>query len=103
MMFYPIGTPKLNALFMSVESCYLDRQISSVVHTLNPPREKFSVVEHLTLERRNNTRSVEVHMTEREWCKMFRTFSNLKILRDDDEFVEELSRCQRVDGGGHPV
>ena len=69
---------------------------------INSPSEKFSAVEHLTLEHRNNMRSVEVHMEiEHEWRKIFGTFScfsNLKIFRVD-EFVEELSRCLRVDDG----
>jgi hypothetical protein len=29
--------------------------------------------------------------TEREWCRIFRAFSNLKVLLDDYEFVKELS------------
>jgi hypothetical protein len=49
-------------------------------------------------------RSVEVRMEiEREWRKIFRTFSNLKSLRDDDKFVEKRSCCPRVDDGAHPV
>jgi len=39
---------------------------------------------------------------EREWRKIFRTFSNLKTLRVDDEIIEELSRCLR-DDEGYPV
>jgi hypothetical protein len=75
-----------------------------VARILNSPSEKFSAVEHLTLEHRNNIRPVEVRTEiEREWRKMFRTFNNLKTLRVDDEFVEELSRCLRLDDGGHPV
>jgi hypothetical protein len=45
-------------------------------------------------------RSVEVHMEiEREWRKVFYTFSNLNTLRIDDEFVEELPSCLRMDDG----
>ncbi|KAF8493706.1 hypothetical protein F5888DRAFT_1806026 [Russula emetica] len=79
---------------ISVDWWYLDWQVSSVVRNLNLPSKKFSAVVHLTLEHRNNMQSVEVHMEiGREWSKIFRTFSNLKTLRVDDE----------VDDGGHPV
>jgi hypothetical protein len=62
MMFYPHRDAKLYALSTSVDWLYLDWQVSSVTRILNSPSETFSAVEHLILERRNNMRSVEVHM-----------------------------------------
>jgi hypothetical protein len=109
MMFCPNRDAKLYALSASVDWWYLYRQVSSVTRILNSPSEKFPAVEHLTLERRNNMRSVEVHMEiEAHQTRVaqdiyYKTFSNLNTLRVDDEFVEEISRYQRVDDGGHPV
>ncbi|KAN0111242.1 hypothetical protein V8E52_008722 [Russula decolorans] len=103
-MFRPHRDAKLHALFISVDWWYFDWQVSSVAQILNSPCEKFSAMEYVILEHRNIMWSVEVYMEiEHEWCKLFRTFSNLKTLCVDDEFVEELSRCLLVDDEGHPL
>jgi hypothetical protein len=62
----------------------------------------FSAVEHLTLENEAHSQSFEEHneVDRIEWCKIIRSFSNVKTLRVVDGLNLEIARCLQLDDGG---
>jgi hypothetical protein len=57
-----LAAATLATLSTSVDWWNPNWQVSSVTRILNSPSEKYSAMEHLTLEHWNNMRSVEVYM-----------------------------------------
>jgi hypothetical protein len=94
-----------DAFSVNVDCWHLDWQVSSVAQISNALSPMFSAVEHLTLVHRVHSRSSEDHneVDRTEWRKLLRSFSKVKTLRIDDGLVRELSRCLRLDDGGHPL
>jgi hypothetical protein len=80
-------------LAILVNCKHLEWQVSSVAQILNPLSQMFSMVEHLTLEHRERSRSSEEHneVDRTEWWQLLRSFGNVKTLQVDDGLVEELS------------
>jgi hypothetical protein len=74
---YPREDAEAYALYLGVICWPFDRQVSSVAQIFNPSSQIFSAVEHLIL-------------------------SNVKVLRVNDGFVQELSRCLRSGDGERP-
>ena len=100
-VFYPREEAEMFALSINVDWWFLDFQVSSVAQIFNTLSQTFFAVEHLTLEHGNYIRLVDVD-NEVKWRKILRSFGNTKTLYVDDGFVEELSRCLRLDDGERP-
>ena len=61
-------------------------------------------MEYLTLRHEVHQSSEEHNDVDRiEWRKILRSFSNAKTLRVEDELVEELFRCLRLEDGELPL
>ena len=91
--------------FVQVDCWQLDWQVSSSVQISNALSQVFSAVEHLTLQHEVHSQSSEEHndVDRIEWHKLLRSFSNVKTLRVEDGFVEQLSRCLRLEDGEPPL
>jgi hypothetical protein len=90
---------------MMVNCWHLDWQVSSVAQISNSLSPIFSTVDHLTLGHEVHTRSSEEHdeVDRTEWRKLLRSFSNVKTLHITNGFVEDLSRCLRLEDGELPL
>ena len=97
------------AFSINVDCSHLDWQVSSMAQIFNAFSQRLllSGVEHLTLSDSyevHSRLSEEHHEVDRtEWCKLLRSFSNVKTLRVHRGLVGELSRCLRLDDGEHPL
>jgi hypothetical protein len=97
---------EVDGLSITVYCRHFDQQVSSVAQIFNSPGQILSTVEHLSLE---HCRSFEEHDGANtqpnlaDWRNLLRSFSNVKTLHVEEELVEELSRCLRVDDGEHPL
>jgi hypothetical protein len=93
--------------FVRVDCVHLDLQVSSMAQISNALGQAFSPVEHLTLLHEVHTsRSSEEHNYDVDpiQCrKLLSPFSNVKTLRVEGGFVEELSRCLGSAGGELPM
>ena len=104
-----VNPPKTNlpldTFFISVHCWHLDWQVSSMAQISNALSPIFSAVEHLTLTHQLHDRSSEEHneVERTEWCKLLRSFSNVKTLRVHHRLVGEISRCLRLDDGEYPL
>ncbi|KAF8490324.1 hypothetical protein F5888DRAFT_1638120 [Russula emetica] len=92
------------ALVIDVDCWHLDCQVSSTAQILNTLSQKFSAVEHLTSGHEVHSWSSKEHneVDRTEWCKLLRSFSNVKTLSVDDGLVRELSCCLQLDDGELP-
>jgi hypothetical protein len=101
---YPRGEPEMYALSISVSSWYLDWQVSSMAQISDSLSQMFSAVEHLTLGHEVHRQTSEDHnqVDSAEWCKLLRSFSNVKTLRIAKGLVGELSRCLQLEDGELP-
>ena len=90
---------------VNVHCWHLDWQVSSVAQISNALSQIFSTVEHLTFTHKVHSQSTEEHneVDRAEWCKLLKSFSNVKTLRVDDGLVGELSHCLRLDDGEYPL
>jgi hypothetical protein len=85
-------------LSITVYSRSLHLQVSSLAQLFNSLSQKFSTVDHLTLEHEKS--SEEHNQVDRaSWRRLLRSFSKVKTLRVNDGLVEELSRSLRPDDG----
>ena len=102
---YPHEEAKTYSFGIAVNCWDLDWQVSSVAQMSNALSQKFSTVEHLTLEHEVHSRSSEEHneVNDTEWRKLLGSFSNVRTLRIPGRLVRELSRCIRLDDGEHPL
>ena len=96
------------AISIDVICQHLDWQVFSVAQISNSLIQKFSAVEHLTLEHEEHTRSSEEHneVDRTEWRRLLRPFGNVQTLRIDSigsGFVEQLSRCLESEDGEPPT
>ena len=104
---HPREEDAIFALRIAVVCRHLDWQVSSATQIFNALSQVFSTVEHLTFEhlgwvhRQSSDEHNEVDRTE--WRKLLRSFSNVKTLHVDEELVEELSRCLRLEDGELPL
>ena len=102
---YPPGEAEMYTLFIDVSCCHLDWQVSSMAQISSSLSQLFSAVEHLALEHSVHHLSSEEHneVDRAEWCKLLRSFRNVKTLRIDNGLVEQLSRCLQLDDGELPL
>ena len=102
---YPREETEMYALFIAVGCHNLDWQVSCVAQIFNSLSQRFSLVEHLALERKVHSLPSEKHNTvdRVEWHKLLGSFKNVKTLRVDNGLVEELSRCLQLDDGETPL
>ena len=100
-----IAQIKMIPLLIVVHSWHLDWQVSSVAQIFYPPNQKFTTVEHLTLEHSVHILSSEEHneVDRSEWRKLLRAFSNVKTLRVGNGLVKEVSSSLRPDDGELPL
>ena len=107
-MVYPRVEVEIYALNVTVESYDIDWLVSYVAQVYNLFGQIFSAVERLTLEYENepydwssNELDLEQSGFNRiEWHQLLGSFSNVKTLCIDNEFVKIVSRCLESDGGG---
>jgi hypothetical protein len=101
---YPHEEAMTYALAVAVICYHLDWQVASAAHISNFLGPTFSAVEHLTLEHSIHSQSSEEHdeADPTEWCKLLRSFRNVKTLRIAKGLVKELSCCLQLDDGGLP-
>ena len=95
---------KAEVYALSMDLLYHHLQVSSVGRMFNSLGQKLSTVEHLSLEHEGSSEEhdgLEVDPTE--WRKLLRSFRYVKILRVDDRFVQEVSRCLELDDGEYPL
>ena len=93
------------ACIVRVDCWHLDWQVSSGAQICNALSQLFSAVEHLALQHDVHSQSSEEHndVDRIEWCKLLRSFSNVKTLDVENGLVEQLSRCLRLEGGELPL
>jgi hypothetical protein len=103
---YPRGEAEMYALTVTVESYVIDWLVSYVAQVYNSFGQIFSAVERLTLEYESepyssNGLDLEENGFNRiEWHQLLGSFSNVKTLCIDNEFVKIVPRCLESDGGG---
>ena len=97
----PEDETEMYAFHIRVHCWHLDWQVSSVARILDALGQRFSAVEHLTLEHEVHRRSSNEHndVNRTEWRKLFKPFSNVKTLHIDNGLVKELSRCLQLENG----
>jgi hypothetical protein len=80
---------------------HLDWQVSSMAQILNVLRPLLSSVVDLTLDYREHTLSSQCHneVDQTLWCKLFRSFRNVKTLRVHSGLIGNVSRSLRLNGG----
>ena len=103
---YPPGAAKMKAaLVINVRCWHLDWQVSSAAQISNSLGHLFSVVEHLTLEHEEHSRSSEEHneVDRTEWHKLLGSFRNVKTLYIGNGLVEQLSRSLDLEDGEPPL
>ena len=83
------------AFLVTVNCWQLNMQVSSTVQISNALGQVFSAVEHLALQHEAHSQSSEEHndVDRIEWCRLLRSFSNVKTLEVKDGLVEQVSRC----------
>jgi hypothetical protein len=94
------------AFVIKVYCWHLDWQVSSAAQISNALTLVFSAVEHLTLEHEvvYGQSSEEHNDVDRiEWRNLLRSFSNVTTLRVEDELVEQVSRCLRLEDEELPL
>ena len=71
----------------------------------NALSQRFSAVDHLTLEHEVHSQSSEVHNNVDliGWRNFLRPFSNVKTLHIDNGLATELARCLRLEDGELPL
>jgi hypothetical protein len=99
----PRGKAEMNVLSITVYCRHLDWQVSSATQISNSLSQKFSSVEHLSLEHEEHIWSSEEHneVDRTEWRKLLSSFSNVKTLCIDS--VKYLSDCLELDDGELPL
>ena len=102
---YPHEAAEMYPLAILVKCWELDWQLSSMAQISNSLSQTFSAVEHLTFQHEEPIWAFEIHneIDPTEWRKLLRSFRNVKTLRIDDGFIEELSRCLESDNGELPL
>ena len=98
---YPYGKTNVYALGITVKSCHLDWQASSMAQIFDSLSQIFSEVEHLALQHKLHSESSEEHndVDHTEWRKLLRPFSNVKTLRVGKGLVKDLSRYLELEDG----
>jgi len=102
---YPHEATEMHALYITVDCCHLDWQVSSAAQIFNSLSPLFTAVEYLTLRHEVHSQSSEEHneADRTEWRQLLGSFRNVKTLRIDKGLVEELSRCLELDDGELPL
>ena len=95
---------EMYAFHIRVHCWHLDWQVSSVAQIFHALSQRFSAVEHLTLEHEIHSQSFEEHndVDRTEWHKLFKPFINVRTLFIDDGLVKELVRCLQSEDGEDP-
>ena len=91
------------ALTIGVFCWHLDWQVSFATQISNSLSKMFSV-ERLVLQHKVHSESSEEHneVDHTEWRKLFRPFSNVKILRVGKGLFKDISRCLQLEDGELP-
>ena len=102
---YPHQQAETYALFIIVNCCHLDWQVSSAAQIFNLLSPVFSAVDHLSLKHEVHSQSSEEHneADRTEWRKLLSSFRNVKTLLVAEGLVKELSRCLQLDDGELPL
>jgi hypothetical protein len=101
---YRRGVSALYVISMGVHCSPPDLQVSSVAQIFDSIGPIFSTVEYLAFEYEVPEYFEEQNEFDRtEWRRLLRPFSNVKTLRIDEELVEGVSRCLRLDDGEDPL
>ena len=102
---YPHEEAEIYALFLSVKSCHLDWQVSSVAQVFDVLGPVFSAVEHLAFEHKVHSQTSEEHneVDRSKWRKLLSLFGNVKTLRIAKGLVKELTGCLESDDGELPL
>ena len=92
-------------IWVMIECCHLEQQVSAMAGICNGLCEVFSAVENLTLQREvHDPSSQDRNDVDRiEWRRLLRSFSNVKTLSIKDGLVEDLSHCLRPEDGELPL
>jgi hypothetical protein len=85
---------KLSTFYMVVKCRYLDWQVSSATQIVSALEPVLTVVEKLTLNHVifNGSSAWHNKVDRTQWRELLRPFSNVKVLRVQNELVEELAR-----------
>jgi hypothetical protein len=97
---------EMGAFSIVVHCCHLDLQVSFVAQISNTLSQIFVAVENLTLAQLHSLAYAfdeHNHVDRAEWLKLLRSFSNVRTLRIQGRLVKKLSRCLRLEDGGHPL
>ena len=102
---YPREEVEMYALFIVVNCCHLDWQVSFAAQIINALSPVLSAVEQLTFEHEVHGQSSEEHneVDRTEWRKLLSSFRNVKTLRIATGLFEELSCCLQLDDGELPL
>jgi hypothetical protein len=84
---------------------HIDWQVSFATQLFRTLRTVFSAVKHLTLEFQRSYRSSEmINDADRtQWRELLGSFSNVKILRVNEDFCRQISRSLQVVDGESPL
>jgi hypothetical protein len=84
---------------------HLDWQVSSAAQILNTLQPVLSVVEKLTLIYYEHIQSSEWHheVNRTQWRQLVRPFTNLKMLRVNDELIGKLAPSLHAEDGEPPL
>ena len=84
---------------------HLHWQVSSAAQILNTLQPVLSVVEKLTLIYHEHDQSSEWHneVDRTQWRQLLRPFTNLKMLRVQDELIGKLARSLQAEDGEPPL
>jgi len=105
LMAYPRGAIGRYLSIVYLDSGTFQDQITSAAQISNLLGTPFSTVEYLTLQYERNFASQGRHIDASctQWCKLFRSFPNVKSLRIEDRRTGDLSRSLQFDHGEQPV
>jgi hypothetical protein len=92
------------SLYLQIMCIHLDQQVASAVQILDTLSPVLSVVEQLTLGHIEHNQSSEWHndVDPTQWRELLRPFSNVKVLRVENEPVG-LSRSLHLEDGEMPL
>jgi hypothetical protein len=101
---YPQDDALMFSFSMGIYSNNLDWQVSSAAQISRTLRTVFSAVKHLTLEFSRFPKSSEANEVDRtQWRELMRSFSNVTILRVNEDFNGHISRSLQVGDGESPL
>jgi len=103
--FSPHGETKAFTIQICVICQHLDWQLYSMAQISNSLSQFFSTAEHLVLEHDVHSESSEEHneVDRNELRKLLRPFSNVKTVQIQNELINDVSRCLKLEDGELPL